>query len=151
MVHGGDERGLALPPRIAPIQVIVVPIMPPSSEETVLNVARDVVERLETICRVELDSRDEYSPGWKFNEWELKGVPIRLEIGPRDVKAGKVVLVRRDTGEKTDVPMENLEDAVIDMLNSVQEGLYARAKRFMDENTHVTDDYGKFKAIIEEE
>ncbi len=150
MVHG-DERGLALPPRIAPIQVIVVPIMPPSSEETVLNVARDVVERLETICRVELDSRDEYSPGWKFNEWELKGVPIRLEIGPRDVKAGKVVLVRRDTGEKTDVPMENLEDAVIDMLNSVQEGLYARAKRFMDENTHVTDDYGKFKAIIEEE
>ncbi len=89
--------------------------------------------------------------GWKFNEWELKGVPIRLEIGPRDVKAGKVVLVRRDTGEKTDVPMENLEDAVIDMLNSVQEGLYARAKRFMDENTHVTDDYGKFKAIIEEE
>lgn len=150
MVHG-DERGLALPPRIAPIQVIVVPIMPPSSEETVLNVARDVVERLEKICRVELDSRDEYSPGWKFNEWELKGVPIRLEIGPRDVKAGKVVLVRRDTGEKTDVPMENLEDAVIDMLNSVQEGLYARAKRFMDENTHVTDDYGKFKAIIEEE
>ncbi|NLJ60482.1 MAG: proline--tRNA ligase [Firmicutes bacterium] len=150
MVHG-DERGLALPPRIAPIQVIVVPIMPPSSEETVLNVARDVVERLEKICRVELDSRDEYSPGWKFNEWELKGVPIRLEIGPRDIKAGKVVLVRRDTGEKTDVPMENLEDAVIDMLNSVQEGLYARAKRFMDENTHVTNDYGKFKAIIEEE
>lgn len=150
MVHG-DERGLALPPRVAPIQVIIVPIMPPPSQETVLDSAHDVLERLEKICRVELDAREEYSPGWKFNEWELRGVPIRLEIGPRDVKAGKVVLVRRDTGEKTSVPVENLEQAVTDMLGSVQTGLYERAKRFLDENTHIVDDYEQFKTIMEKQ
>ena len=144
MVHG-DERGLALPPRVAPIQVIIVPIMPPPSQETVLDSAHDVLERLE------LDAREEYSPGWKFNEWELRGVPIRLEIGPRDVKAGKVVLVRRDTGEKTSVPVENLEQAVTDMLGSVQTGLYERAKRFLDENTHIVDDYEQFKTIMEKQ
>ena len=150
MVHG-DERGLALPPRIAPIQVVIVPIMPPPSQETVLSSAHGVLERLEKICRVELDAREEYSPGWKFNEWELRGVPIRLEIGPRDIKAGKVVLVRRDTGEKTAVPIDNLEEAVTDMLDSVQTGLYARAKRFLDENTHVTDNYAQFKTIMEKQ
>ena len=94
-------------------------------QETVLAAAHNVLERLDKICRVELDSREGYSPGWKFNEWELRGVPIRLEIGPRDVKAGKVVMVRRDTGEKTSVPLENLENTVTDLLNSVQAGLYA--------------------------
>jgi prolyl-tRNA synthetase len=148
MVHG-DERGLALPPRVAPTQVIIVPIMPPPHEETVLAAARDVFERLDKVSRVEIDAREEFSPGWKFNEWELKGVPIRLEIGPRDVKAGKVVLVRRDTGEKISVPMDNLESAVTDLLNSVQEGLYARAKQFMDENTHTLVDYEEFKAVME--
>jgi prolyl-tRNA synthetase len=150
MVHG-DERGLALPPRIAPIQVVVVPIMPPPSQETVLAAAHSVFERLAKISRVELDAREEYSPGWKFNEWELRGVPIRLEIGPRDVKAGKVVLVRRDTGEKTAVPIENVESAVTDMLSSIQAGLYARAKRFMDENTHTVDNYDEFKTIIDKQ
>ncbi|NLS45282.1 MAG: proline--tRNA ligase [Firmicutes bacterium] len=148
MVHG-DERGLALPPKIAPVQVVIVPIMPPPSQEIVIKTANEVFQRLKRTLRVELDAREEYSPGWKFNEWELKGVPVRLEIGPRDVKAGKVVLVQRDTGKKTIVPMENLEEAVTNMLSDVQEGLYRRAKKFMDENTHTSDNYDEFKDIIE--
>lgn len=148
MVHG-DERGLALPPRVAPTQVVIVPIMPPAVRETVLTAARDIEARLAKVCRVELDAREEYSPGWKFNEWELKGVPVRLEIGPRDIKAGHVVLVRRDTGEKMTAPVDGLERAVEDLLASVQNGLYERAKRFMDENTHRLENYDEFKAIME--
>ncbi|MGE5572527.1 MAG: proline--tRNA ligase [Bacteroidota bacterium] len=148
MVHG-DERGLALPPRVAPTQVVIVPIMPPAARETVLTAARDIQVRLAKVCRVELDAREEYSPGWKFNEWELKGVPVRLEVGPRDIKAGHVVLVRRDTGEKTTASMDGLEQVVEDLLKAVQDGLYARAKRFMDENTHRVADYDEFKAVME--
>lgn len=148
MVHG-DERGLALPPKVAPIQVIIVPIMPTASREAVLASARDIQARLSRVCRVEIDEREEYSPGWKFNEWELRGVPVRLEVGPRDVKARQVVLVRRDTGEKTTASMDGLEDTVRKLLDLVQDGLYARAKNFMDENTHAVEDYEEFKDIME--
>ncbi|MEW6229991.1 MAG: proline--tRNA ligase [Bacillota bacterium] len=148
MVHG-DERGLALPPKVAPIQVIIVPIMPTASREMVLASAHDIEVRLSRVCRVEIDEREEYSPGWKFNEWELRGVPVRLEVGPRDVKARQVVLVRRDTGEKTTVPMDGLEDTVQKLLGLVQDGLYARAKNFMDENTSAAEDYEAFKEIME--
>ncbi len=150
MVHG-DERGLALPPKVAPIQVIVVPIAPPASRELVLTRAREIRGRLIAagISRVEIDDRDEYSPGWKFNEWELRGVPVRLEVGPRDVNASQVVLVRRDTGEKTTARMDALEDAVQTLLTSVQQGLYERARRFMDENTRTVRDFSEFKAIME--
>ena len=150
MVHG-DERGLALPPKIAPIQVIIVPIMPPPSQEKVLFAAKDILSRLSKTLRVEIDSREEYSPGWKFNEWELKGVPVRLEIGPRDIKEGKVVLVRRDTGEKIFAPMDNLENTISDLLDSVQKGLYTRAKCFMDKNTHTLESYDDFKNIMEKQ
>ncbi len=148
MVHG-DERGLALPPRVAPIQVVIVPILAASSREIVLSAVGDITERLAKVCRVEADCREEYSPGWKFNEWELKGVPIRLEIGPRDLKAGQVILVRRDTGEKTAVPMDGLEMAVTNMLDDVQKGLYSKAKRFVEDNTRVVEDYEMFKEILE--
>ncbi|MCR4402449.1 MAG: proline--tRNA ligase [Firmicutes bacterium] len=148
MVHG-DERGLALPPRVAPTQVVIVPIAPSAARETVLAMARDIRTRLERVCRVDMDAREEFSPGWKFNEWELKGVPVRLEIGPRDIKAGQVVLVRRDTGEKMTAGIDHLERAVEDLLASVQRGLYERAKRFMDQNTHRLEDYDEFKRIME--
>ncbi len=148
MVHG-DERGLALPPRVAPTQVVIVPIMPPAARETVLAAARDIQARLAKSYRVELDAREEYSPGWKFNEWELKGVPVRLEVGPRDIKARQMVLVRRDTGEKVTASMDGLEQAIDSLLASVQDGLFARAKRFMDENTRHVEDYDEFKAIME--
>ncbi len=148
MVHG-DERGLALPPRVAPVQVIIVPIMRAASRETVLAAAREIRARLAEVCRVELDDRDEYSPGWKFNEWELRGVPVRLEVGPRDVKARQVVLARRDTGEKAPVSMDGLEEAVQRVLASVQDGLYDRAKRFMDDNTFAVETYDEFKEVME--
>ena len=148
MVHG-DERGLALPPRVAPVQVVIVPILTASSREAVLSAVGDIQQRLSKVCRVEADCREEYSPGWKFNEWELKGVPIRLEIGPRDLKAGQVVLVRRDTGEKTAATMDGLEAAVVDMLDDVQKGLYLKAKRFVEDNTRTVEDYDSFKKILE--
>jgi len=148
MVHG-DERGLALPPKVAPIQVIIVPIMPAASRDVVLASARDIQARLSRICRVEIDEREEYSPGWKFNEWELRGVPVRLEVGPRDVKARQVVLVRRDTGEKATASMDGLEGTVQELLGLVQDGLYARAKNFKDENTYAVEDYDEFKDIME--
>ncbi|RQD69609.1 MAG: proline--tRNA ligase, partial [Tindallia sp. MSAO_Bac2] len=95
MVHG-DDRGLRLPPVVAPVQVIVVPIMPKKTREQVLPKAREIMDRYRDKIRMEMDERD-YSPGWKFNEWEMKGVPLRMEIGPKDLEKGHVVLVRRDT------------------------------------------------------
>ncbi|HHV61654.1 MAG: proline--tRNA ligase [Zestosphaera sp.] len=148
MVHG-DERGLALPPAVAPIQVIIVPIMTPGHKEEVLSKAREIRERFEHEYRIDMDAREEYSPGWKFNEWELRGVPIRLEVGPRDIKAGQVVLVRRDTGEKLTVKEEALPDTLRDVLNQVHQGLYNRARKFMDDNTHEVSSYQELKELMD--
>src|SRR5690606_37420814 len=85
MVHG-DDRGLKLPPRLAPIQAVIVPILSKKAREQVLAAARDLAERLKEVVRLKLDDREEYSPGWKYNEWEMKGVPVRIELGPRDLE-----------------------------------------------------------------
>ncbi|HHY47758.1 MAG TPA: proline--tRNA ligase [Firmicutes bacterium] len=146
MVHG-DERGLALPPAVAPIQVVIVPIMPPKDKEAVLARAREIAARLSGRFRVHLDDREEYSPGWKFNDWELRGVPLRMEIGPRDLKAGQVMLARRHSGEKESVSQEGIEETVARVLDEIQKGLYERARRFRDENTHDVDTYDEFQSI----
>jgi len=151
MVHG-DDQGLILPPRLTPIQVVIVPIWRAEEErQAVLEAAEEVRRRLDPTTRIRLDDRDEYSPGWKFNDWEMKGVPLRIEIGPRDVQNQQVVLARRDIpgrqGKQT-CPMDALEQRVAEMLATIQNDLYARALRFREENTYRPTTYAEFQEAV---
>ncbi len=135
MVHG-DDRGLRIPPRIAPTQVIVIPIGPPKTRERVIEAAGEVMERLRTAgVRVRMDAREDLSPGWKFNEYEMRGIPIRLEVGPRDLDAGQAVLVRRDNGEKIPVALDGLEARATALLAEIQQSLFDRALAFREEHS----------------
>ena len=148
MTHG-DEGGLILPPRIAPYQVVIVPISRGNWKETVLPKAVEVRDLLVTSnIRVMLDDRDSQTPGWKFNEWELRGVPLRLEIGPKDIEKSQVVLVRRDSREKTFVSMEGLATSVEEMLIEIQQALFDRALQFQKEHTTTTNSYKEFVKIM---
>ena len=129
MVHG-DDRGLKLPPKIAPIQVVIVPVA--MHKEGVLEKANELFESLKAAgLRVELDDRDQ-SPGWKFNEWEMRGVPVRLEVGPRDIQNNQVMLARRDTHEKTAAPMENLADTIRTLLQDIHDTMLKMATEHRD-------------------
>lgn len=150
MVHG-DDRGLVFPPKVAPTQVILVPIAPKKVREEVLPKVAAIYQSLkESGLRIEMDDREEYSPGWKFNEWEMKGVPLRIEIGPRDLEAGQAVIARRDTGEKETVALADLQVRAQSLLGEIQANMFEKAKKFRAENTYRTDDYEEFKKIIEE-
>jgi prolyl-tRNA synthetase len=149
MAHG-DDGGLILPPRIAPYQVVIVPILPKGKAELVLPVARSVRDELVNRgVRVYLDDRDSQSPGWKFNEWEMRGVPLRMEIGPKDIEKSQVVLARRDTREKSFVPMDGLSGHVEQLLTAIQQALLDRALAFRAEHTSETDSYEEFKQIMD--
>ena len=134
LMHG-DDKGLVLPPMIAPIHIVIVPIFFDKNKEKVLTEAKSLYEKLSTNFSVKLDIREEYSPGWKFNEWELKGVPIRLELGPRDIDAKQVVLVRRDNGKKEFVPLDVIENKISSTLASMQSDLFEKAKLSIENNT----------------
>lgn len=148
MTHG-DDRGLKLPPKIAPVQVIIVPISS-QKKDMVLNKAAEIFARLKQDFRLEMDDRDEYTPGWKFNEWEMKGVPVRLEVGPKDIEKHQVILVRRDTGEKISVDESEINSKLKSLLDEIQVNMFRQAKRFMDENTREIEDFEEFKKVIEE-
>jgi prolyl-tRNA synthetase len=149
MVHG-DDGGLILPPKIAPYQVVIVPIPRGNWRETVLPTVKRVRDELIARgMRVHIDDRESQTPGWKFNEWELRGVPLRLEIGPKDIEKSQVVLARRDTREKSFAPMDGLAAHVEALLASIQRALYERALKFREEHTSTTDSYEEFKAIME--
>jgi len=149
MVHG-DDAGLILPPRLAPYQVVVVPIWRKDTEKTaVIETVERVQKMLKGKVRVKVDL-SENTPGWKFNEWELRGVPVRMEIGPRDVQNNSVVLVRRDNRVKEPVPLEALETRLPALLEEVQKALFQRAAEFRANNTYYTDSYEEFKEIIAE-
>ena len=149
MTHG-DDGGLILPPRIAPYQVVMVPIPRGNWRETVLPKAQEIRDALVAKgIRVMLDDRDSQTPGWKFNEWEMRGVPLRLEIGPKDLEKQTVVLARRDTREKSFVPMEGLADHVEQLLATIQQALFDRAIAFRAEHTTETSSYDEFKQIMD--
>ncbi len=149
MVHG-DNAGLILPPRLAPYQVVIVPIWRNDTEKAAVTAMIERVEKmLKGKVRVKVDM-SENTPGWKFNEWELRGVPVRMEIGPRDVKNNSVVLVRRDNRVKESVSLEALETHLPVLLEEVQKALFRRAAEFRAQNTHYTDSYEEFKQIIAE-
>jgi prolyl-tRNA synthetase len=152
MMHG-DDGGLVLPPRVAPVQVIVVPI-PTRSEDEATRVSDAVASVLKQLAalgvRAEADWSD-HRPGWKFNEWELKGVPLRLEVGPRDLLNDQVTLVRRDSRVKEQVGLAGAAERARALLDEVQAALLARARAFQAANTHFAEDYATFKRIMQEQ
>ena len=149
MVHGDDD-GLRFPPRVAPVQAIIVPIPAASWKETVLPVALRTRDDLRSAgFRVELDAREEFTPGWKYSEYEMRGVPLRIEIGPRDVKNQQAVIVRRDLRSKEAVPMADLVPRVKTLLEEIQSTLFRQALEFQVANTHQAATYGEFKDILE--
>lgn len=136
MVHG-DDKGLALPPKLAPTQVVMIPIGPPKLREKVMEKFGPVFDALKAAgIRVTSDLREE-TPGWKFNDWEMRGVPVRLELGPRDVDNNQCVLARRDTGEKTTASLENVVSRVKMLLDEIQINMYKRALAFRSANSHL--------------
>ena len=146
MTHG-DNNGLVLPPRIAPTQVIIIPVA--QHKEGVIAANEAVMEQLKKAgFRVKMDASDN-SPGWKFAEYEMKGVPLRLELGPKDIEKNQCVLVRRDSGEKVFVSLDNIEQTVAQMLDSIHEGLYQRAKQNLEENTKVCATLDEVKEFME--
>jgi len=150
MTHG-DDRGIIMPPRLASTQVVIIPITKGEEEK---NQILEYIEKI-TIAwngkfAFKVDDREGYRPGWKFNEWEQLGVPLRLEIGPKDYEKQQVTLVRRDTGEKTPVPVDDLGLTIEKTLESIQNNLYKKALTFRDDNTFVIDDYDEFKQRIED-
>jgi len=150
MVHG-DDRGLVLPPKIAPTQVMIIPIGPPKARGPVLAKANELMDELRRAgIRARMDDRDDVSPGWKFNEYEMRGIPIRLEIGPRDLENGQCVLVSRVSGEKTPVPLDRVVQEVPEMLERVGREMFEKAKRFMDEHIFDVDTLDDLKAKYEE-
>lgn len=150
MVHG-DDKGLVLPPRVAPIQVVIVPIYSSQSDkDAILEKSRSVKETLaKSGLRVYVDSRDEFTPGYKFHDWEMKGVPLRIEIGPKDLAKNKMVLVRRDNWKKSDVPFDNVEDSINKILNDIQHDLFEKANKLLKERTKNVNDFDEFKKEIE--
>jgi prolyl-tRNA synthetase len=149
MAHG-DDGGLILPPRIAPYQVVIVPIPRGDWKLTILPRARAIRDELaQRDVRVFIDDRDSQTPGWKFNEWELRGVPLRMEIGPKDLEKSQVVLARRDTRERSFVPMDGLADRIVQMLAAIQRALFERAVAFREDHTTQTDSYDEFKQIMD--
>ena len=144
MVHG-DNSGLKLPPRIAPTQVMIVPIA--QHKEGVLDAAFALRDKLKSNFRVKVDDSDK-SPGWKFSEQEMRGIPMRIEIGPKDIEAGQAVLVRRDTGEKTVVALDEIDTKVGELLDSIQNDMLERAKKHLEAHTYEARTYEEFKDTI---
>lgn len=151
MTHG-DDQGLILPPNLAPYQVVIVPIYRKEEEKAkVMEVVRQIEKGLKDF-RVKVDDRDDLTPGFKFNDWELKGVPLRIEVGPKDVEKGTLALARRDIlgkAGKSFIPMEGYVQAVGDMLDAIQANLLVKATKFRDEHIFKVEDYETFKDVVE--
>lgn len=143
MVHG-DNRGLVMPPRLAPTQVVIVPIA--QKKEGVIEHVKTIEQELRAKgIRVKLDDSTENSPGWKFNEYEMKGIPIRIEVGPRDIEGGVVMVARRDTLEKSSLDREGIATSIEALLDQIHGDMFDRAKRDRDEKTFTFDTYEEFK------
>ena len=148
MAHG-DNRGLKLPPRVAPIQVVIVPIA--MKKEGVLEKSNELFEKLKSSkYRVNLDDRDQYSPGYKFNDWEMRGVPLRIELGPKDIENNKCVVVRRDTQEKIEVSLEEIETKLQVILEEIQNNMFKMCQDIVKTRTNVAMNMDEFVQKLEE-
>jgi prolyl-tRNA synthetase len=149
MTHS-DDKGLVLPPRIAPTEVVIVPIFKNDTKDAVVAFTRKLRDSLAPGFRVVLDDDDQNTPGWKFSEYELQGVPLRVEAGPRDMEKGQVVAVRRDTGEKIPVPVAEAPARFRALLDDIQASLYARALKYRTENTFRAGSYAELSRLLDE-
>ncbi len=151
MTHS-DDHGLVLPPKLAPFQVVIVPIF--RSEEQLAAISEKVDEIVKSLkdkgISVKYDNRDTYKPGWKFAEYELKGVPVRLGIGPRDLESGTIEVARRDNLTKEIMPMDGLANSIHDLLEDIQSNIYNKALKYRDEHITAVDTYDEFKKVLEE-
>ena len=147
MAHG-DNRGLKLPPKVAPIQVVIVPVA--MNKPGVIEKATELYNKINQKFRAELDTRDQFSPGYKFNDWEMRGVPLRIEIGPRDIENGVCVLVRRDTAEKATVKLSDIEEEIDKILELIQENMYNECKKRLEDRTSVAHNLEEFQKIMNE-
>lgn len=146
MIHG-DNSGLVLPPRIAPVQVCVIPVM--QKKEGVLEKCAEVAEAIRSMgISVKVDDTDK-SPGWKFSEAEMRGIPVRVEIGPRDIENGKCILVRRDTREKIEADIDGLGETISRLLETIQKDMFARALAHREEHTYTAESYEEFKETVD--
>ena len=146
MAHG-DNRGLQLPPRVAPIQAVIVPIA--MHKDGVIEKAQEIFESLNKKIRVKLDDREQYSTGYKFNDWEMRGVPIRIELGPKDIENGKCILVRRDTSEKIEVEFKDVESKVEELLYLIQKNMYDMCLERMKQKTSIAHNMEEFKTNLQ--
>lgn len=147
MAHG-DNRGLKLPPKVAPIQVVVVPVA--QNKEGVLEKAHELYNSLKSMFRAEIDDRDNVSPGFKFNDWEMKGVPVRIELGPRDIENGVCVLVRRDTAEKVVVKLNEVEKVIAETLEKIHNNMFEECKKRLEEKTTIATTLDEFITSMNE-
>ncbi len=149
MAHG-DDSGLRFPPRVAPTQIVIIPISLGDWKTDVLPTAEKLEIQLKKEgWRVELDAREEFTPGWKFSEYEMRGVPLRIEIGPRDIQKNQAVIVRRDTMTKESLSLDSMMNEIPEVLDGVQNTLLEQALQFQQDNTHEADEYEEFKSILE--
>ncbi len=150
MVHG-DDKGLVLPPKIAPIQVVIVPIYYSDKDTQRIHSKADEVEKIlkDKGIRVHVDRRDELTPGFKYNEWELKGVPLRIEIGPKDLDKNKVTIARRHSRQKSDLPFDQIQSQIDVILQQIQKEMFENAKKLLEERTVKESDYARFKSALE--
>ena len=146
MAHG-DNRGLKLPPRVAPIQAVIVPIA--MHKDGVIEKAQEIFESLNKKIRVKLDDREQYSTGYKFNDWEMRGVPLRIELGPKDIENGKCIIVRRDTSEKIEVEFKDVESKVEELLYLIQKNMYDMCLERMKQKTSIAHNMEEFKTNLQ--
>ena len=150
MVHG-DDRGLVLPPRVAPIQVIIIPIYySDEDKEKIGKVSKEIEEKLKDAnVRVQVDNREQITPGFKFNEWEMKGIPLRIEIGPKDLEKNQVTFARRHNRQKDDQGITGLVERVVSELDKIHNDMFSDAKKILEDRTSEVDTYDDFKAELE--
>ena len=149
MTHG-DDKGLILPPKIAPIQVVIIPIYTNDDKDSVIQKAHKIKDDLSKIeIRVHLDDREQLTPGFKFNDWEMKGIPIRIEIGPKDIAKNQVILVRRHNRTKTGLNMDSLTEEISSELKNIQEEMFVTAKKILDERVVRVSEYQQFKEELD--
>lgn len=151
MVHG-DDRGLVMPPKVAPTQVVIIPIGPPSKRDAVIAKANEIYEQLkQQDVRVKLDDDPDQRPGWKFSEYEMRGVPLRIEIGPRDLEQNQAVFATRTSGDKQFVPLDQIGEKVISQLEFIQKEMLEKAQAFMQQHSHSVETIDELKEIFEKQ
>ncbi len=152
MAHG-DDNGIVIPPRLATIQIVVIPIFrkPEEGVRVMEAVHKHVAEFKAAGIGVKVDDREQHSPGWKYNAWEKRGIPLRMEVGPRDLDKNQVMLARRDNGQKIAVSQDDLATTVLSLLDTIQADMYARARDFREKHSRPVDDYSQFAEILDGE